>query len=57
MAGGIRVNLVAVARGEITGLQETGAERYDLVMSAGWIVDMEIEVDLLFGCAVRPVGR
>ena len=57
VTGGVGVDLVALGGGEIVGsLQQTSAERDDLIVGARRVVDVEIEMDLL-RCAVGPVGR
>src|SRR5215211_2636821 len=59
MPGRIRVDLEVVDGVDVRRrwLEHPRTERHDTIMGGREVLDPQVEVDLLLGCAVRPVGR
>jgi hypothetical protein len=59
MPGRIRVHLEVIGRVCVLSsrLQHLRTQRHDMIVGFREVVDPQVEVDLLLGCALRPVGR
>jgi len=58
MCGGVGVHLVAFGGIEAgSWLEQSGTQADGLVMRCARVLDVQVEVHLLCGTSVRPVGR
>jgi hypothetical protein len=58
MPGGVGIHLVAFSGDEIRSwLEQSGTQPDGLVMRSARVLDVQVDVHLLFGASIRPVGR